>query len=272
MIPHPFGAEKKRLLSLLPADTDAPSLHALFPELSFQDVDTRGGRLRTVVSQHLVEGDRSAQMIAGAQAELERLGIWERPGEGSAFVIEEMRDGRRAATFLAGHYYRFAMFGWFWQMYDRVRDQTTPHLRSMALDVACFDGKSVVDIQRHFNDCLEVARNRATRQRLWNKMGVLFAYRDEYEEAQLALETALALLPEVPHDGERLCRMAEWHNANALIFYRMRNWSEAMAELERGEERLAGMDDCARAQSIQALLDANRDKLLRKAQEGVVPT
>ena len=272
MIPHPFGADKKRLLAMLTADADAPSLHALFPELSFQGIDARGGRLRTVVSQHLVEGDRSALMIAEAQEELERLGIWERAGEGGAFVVEEMRDGQRAAAFLAGHYYRFAMFDWFWQMYERVRDQAAPHLRYHALDVACFDGKSVVDIQRYFADCLEVAHSRSNRQRLWNKLGVLFAYRDEYEEAQIALETALALLPEVPHDGERLCRTAEWHNANALIFYRMRNWSEAMAELEQGEARLVGMDDCQRAQSIRELLDANRNKLLRKAQEGGVPT
>lgn len=272
MIPHPFGERKKQLLALLPADADAPSLHALFPELGLAGSRERGGRLRTVVSQHLIEGDRSAQRIAEANAELERLGVWERTAEEGAFVIEEMRDGQRAAAFLAGHYYREAMFAWFWRMYDRVYDQAMPALRHYALDVACFDGKSVEEVRRHFAGCLAIARNGATRQRLWNKLAVLFAYRDEFAEAQQALETALALLPEVPREGERLCRRAEWHNANALISYRQKQWSEAMEELDRAEAFLGGMDDCARAQSIRGLLDGNRVKLLRKARGGGVPT
>jgi len=268
-LPHPFGACKKRLLAQLPPTTRSPALLALFPELQMVRTETEDDVLQTVISPHLVHGDQSAAIIEAAREELVQLGIWERRTlEGESFVVEELANQRRAALFLATHYYKHAMFQWFWQLEASLVGEPIPFLKLLAVDVAAFDGRAGQELEERFADLLQVLERAdgstpAVQQRLYNKYAVLRTYRREFAEAEQTLRRSWQWLAELPDEAETRCRQAEWHNAKALIYYRTGAWEGAMAELRAAERCLAHVDEATtRAVAIREIVSANRQRLL----------
>ncbi|HEU4964375.1 MAG TPA: hypothetical protein VFV52_11075 [Bacilli bacterium] len=301
MLTHPFGvARKKRMLRRLSvSDTPPTCLLALFPELAI--AGEQAGTVQPLSAETaewgLTGGDRSERWITEAQTVLTQLGVWEddertddRAGRtermtqfetvvraeagtlaeaGSVpplFLLEEWTEQQRAAAFLAKHYYRYAMFPWFWKMYERVEDTNYFLLHGMAMDIACFDPKAPRKLEAYFADYLLRIQTDEARQRLWNKLGVLYIFRHQFALAERSLDRAWAMLKAI--DGqERVCREAEWFNAVAFFWIRQGDFAMADDALTRAELRLG---ECTtqndpRVAQIGRILQGNREQLVFKA-------
>lgn len=275
MLDHPFGPDgKKRLLRSLSPKQATDALRALFPELGIAGVEA--GVLAPFdpwgADWTITKGDLSGKWIAEAQAELVRLGVWEEAMSpavaddervsAGAVILEEHGDPSRAAVLLAKHYYLYAMFPWFWMAYEAARKWDVHKLHGMAIDIACFDERAPRSMEACFADCLAKCRTGAGRQRLWNKLGVLYGYRSAFADARQALAEAWKLLGEVEDGPERVCREAEWYNAEAFLGFRSGDLKVAEAALVRAEWRLAQCPaDYPRVESIRRILVSNRRRL-----------
>ncbi|HEU4964371.1 MAG TPA: hypothetical protein VFV52_11055 [Bacilli bacterium] len=272
MLTHPWGIEgKKRLLKHLTVNDTASCLHALFPELRI--AGEAAGTVKPFSLEEsewgLTRGDLSSRWIAEAEAELRQKGLWEAAVTAhereepvpSVFVLEEMSDSQRAGAFLVKHYYRYAMFPWFWQAFAEVKERRSFVLQGLATEIACFDGAAPWTMEHLFDELMSWQTTDEGRQRLWHKLGVLFTFRESFDEAERYMARAWGMLPS-SSGAERICREAEWHNGVALIELRRGDYQRADIVLTKAEQRLAECpSDYERVAQIAHILRANRVRL-----------
>jgi len=279
MLDHPFGPDKKRLLKQLQHHYQDSSngifpkyVKALFPELYL--VHGFEYYVKNVIkpfdSTVRSSGDQTSSVIKQASCDLRAFDNMEQSSAHDAYVVEAMQNTMKSSAFLASHYYYHAMFHWFWRMFRVASATVNLELCNQASDIAFFEGTSLKLVKNYLIKCSHDSFESSKIQRLWNKLAVQYALRQELSEASSALTWSEEFLHQITDSDEMQCRKSELHNAKALLFYKSHDYTSASSELQFAYKCL---DECSpdsqRVSKIRRLLDTNQKRLqLRSSPNG----
>jgi hypothetical protein len=183
------------------------------------------------------------------------------------WTLEEALAPEESRAFFAGHFFRLAMFKYFWDVASDIPHKSSAIVHKMGL-VSFYEKRDYARVKSLFEQAIDLEVRAVQKNILRAQFAVVAAHCGYYSDAVVQIQYSKQELGSLCSDiGEEdyAIRSAEYCNVEALIFYKLGLKDMAKGALDRGERMLKqpGKGNMPRARSVLDLIHVNRCKLMR---------